>query len=258
MSNNQAKYQSIVYLLCILGFVMGCEPEEEPPAGVASPPYGGTVWINPNILKAGDPTSFISMEYKGQASRSMFDRRVNAMIAVKAHIFEASFERTGRIDLQINPEFTFEEAEGYAELYAPMVGQLPQFLRAGIRTLSIQGGKHPWGGGNQDILIHVGEGGQGNSFAEELMIHEAGHAVLQHLENDPTYDDFRSKDPTYISTYALENPRREDVAETIGLYLALRHKPIRLTQEQRTSIAQTIPNRIEFFDQQGYRVHPWE
>ena len=48
--------------------------------------------------------------------------------------------------------------------------------------------------------------------------------------------------------YARDNPTREDVAESILPYLALRHRPGSLSAEDQAAVEASMPNRIAYFD----------
>ena len=54
------------------------------------PPFGGTIFIDPDIITSSDPTTFQNLSFAGQGSRTMFDRRVNDWITVDAYLFNAS------------------------------------------------------------------------------------------------------------------------------------------------------------------------
>ena len=56
-------------------------------------------------------------------------------------------------------------------------------------------------------------------------------------------------DGKYISTYSRDNPAREDIAESVLTWLAFRHRPSRIQQTDINKIGSTIPNRIQYFDQ---------
>ena len=52
----------------------------------------------------------------------------------------------------------------------------------------------------------------------------------------------------YISNYANGNPNREDVAESLVPWYALRCRSNRLSREDLKTICSSIPNRIAYFD----------
>ncbi|MBK8292764.1 MAG: hypothetical protein IPK96_19345 [Flammeovirgaceae bacterium] len=66
----------------------------------------------------------------------------------------------------------------------------------------------------------------------------------------------QESDGNFISTYALDNPKREDIAESFLLYLAVRHRSDRISQSLKSVTLQTIPNRIKYFDTQKFEMYP--
>merc|ERR1740139_235996 len=123
-------------------------------------------------------------------------------------------------------------------------------------------GNNAWGGGTgygSHILIHTGKGDEykRDGIVVETMVHEAVHAVLDGaIYGDNAWYEAARKDGDYISTYARDNPDREDAAETILLYLAVEYKKDRLKISDYNTILNTIPNRIEYLNSQNYDVHP--
>jgi hypothetical protein len=236
------------------------------PAGAqADPPFSGTVFIDPDVITASDPTTFARAHYCCIRERKMFDRRVNDTITVNAHIIDVSFSDSGPIEVIVNPEFYKLDALTQARRYAKVVGQLPRALRADVETMWIHRGKQPFGGGNHNILIHTGQAGtylaagpmhhSPGGFLEEAIAHEAAHTSLD--DDHASADGWRTAqadDPNFISTYARDNPTREDVAESFLPYLAVRYRRDRLDDATANAIEQTIPNRIAYFDAQGFAV----
>jgi hypothetical protein len=64
-------------------------------------------------------------------------------------------------------------------------------------------------------------------------------------------------DSGFISTYARDNPQREDIAESFLPYLAVRYRSDRITQGLKDTIDQTIPHRIAYFDGLGLAMYPF-
>jgi hypothetical protein len=57
-----------------------------------------------------------------------------------------------------------------------------------------------------------------------------------------------------ISQYAEDNPDREDLAETMLLYLAFRFWPERIPSSLRDTVLETVFNRILYLDCQNLSV----
>ena len=255
---------SVVYMLFII-CICGCTTEIDTapviPKSPKDPPFGGTIFIDPDIIIRTDPTTFQGVSSIGQESRMMFDRRVDAWVNVNAYLFIATFSDDLSIEIQVNPEFSHVDAGIMAGKYAEIIGQLPQALRADVKTVSIHEGTEPFGGGNNNLLIHTGQSDEYESqgILEETFIHEAAHTSLDAKHsNAANWVAAQEADASYISTYARDFPFREDVAESFLLYFAFRYRSDRITQGLSDTISQTIPNRIDYFDQQSFNMHPQE
>lgn len=224
------------------------------------PPFHGTIFLSAKVITEEDPSTFVKLAYKGQQKRRMFDRRTNGWIANEPFIFLASFSDELTIEMQVNSEFGSEEkARELAEEYARVYGRLPRCLRTDVKTSWIHDGKKLFGGGNHNLLVHVDQSKEyeSNGILEETLVHEATHSSLDGtLARDDGWIAAQQADMQFISKYALENPEREDVAETFLLWLAVRHRPDSLTKDQRRLIEETIPARLEFLDKQDFDLSP--
>ncbi len=216
--------------------------------------------MDPDIITSADPTSFVGLEFVGQGSRIMFDRRVDAWVTVEAFLFDASFDDGLAMEIQVNPEFaTTAASRAEAEFYAEAIGRLPTALRADVQTVWIHRGVELFGGGNNNLLIHVGQAALyvADGILEETLVHEAAHTSLDAAHaSAPGWQAAQAADPTFISTYARDYPTREDLAESFLPYLAIRYRSDRITESLRTTILETIPNRIDYFDGLSLAMHP--
>lgn len=66
----------------------------------------------------------------------------------------------------------------------------------------------------------------------------------------------QAADGNFISTYARDNPDREDIAESFLPYLAARHRADRISEELARTIGTTIPNRMRYFDALDLDLYP--
>ena len=236
----------------------GADPVVVPPP--TAPPFQGTIFIDPDIITASDPTTLVSLTASGRGSRTMFDRRVNNWTTVDAYLFNATFDDGLVSEVQVNPEFgSVAASQSVAEFYARAIGRLPTALRRDVRTVWIHHGVQPFGGGNNNILIHVGQADRyvADGILEETLVHEAAHTSLdaQHASASGWLA-AQAADPTFISTYARDNRAREDIAESFLPYLAVRHRSDRISASLRATIVAAIPNRIAYFDRQALQLHP--
>lgn len=228
-----------------------CEAPHPPVSNPNAPPYSGTLFIDPNIITEADPSSFAGLSYAGQGSRTMYDRRTSSFNVVNAHLFDAAFGSGTQIEIQVNPEFNQAEAEVEATYYATAIGRLPGFLFADLQTVWIHRGLQPFGGGNNNLLIHTEQGQQYalDGLLEETFLHEASHTSMDsHHAATARWIEAQTADGTFLSTYARDNPTREDVAETLGPYLAVRFRASRVDATVVSTILSTVPNRIRYLD----------
>lgn len=224
------------------------------------PPFSGTIFIDPDIITAADPTSFKGMSYAGRGNRLMFDRRVNSFITLDAYLFTATFDDGLATEIQVNPEFAnTNAATTEAITYATAIGRLPTVLRSRVQTVWIHQGVQPFGGGNNNLLIHTGQASlyAADGILEETFVHEASHTSLDAAHASSSgWLAAQSGDAEFISTYARDNPTREDIAETFLPWLAVRHRRARITTTLANSITSTVPNRLAYFDNQSFNLYP--
>ena len=191
----------------------------------------------------------------------MYDRREGgAWINIEPHLFDTNFSDGLKTEIQINPEFTIEEAKVEANKYAILIGQLPTALRKDVQTMWIHKGEEAYGGGNNNLLVHTGmskvyENWSTGNIIEETLIHEATHTSIDayHYPDRETdgaawIDAVSKDDGCYISSYARDYPYREDLAELMPLYIAVRYFPERISTDIRDKILSCNLNRIRYLD----------
>ena len=227
----------------------------------ATPPFSGTIFIDPDIITADDPTTFISLSYNGQAQRTMYDRRVADWITISPYLFPAIFDDSMTIEIQVNPEFgTHEESQAQAEKFAPVIGRLTTELRKDVETVWIHKGTEPFGGGNNNLLIHTDYSAlhyEDQGILEETFVHEAAHTSLDAYHSTTSqWIKAQEEDCRFISNYAEEHPTREDIAESYLPYFAVRYRSDRISTELKEKIESAIPKRIQYFDSQSFKMHP--
>lgn len=145
--------------------------------------------------------------------------------------------------------------------FAEVIGRLPTALRIDVETVWIHKGTEPFGGGNNNLLIHTGQSTlyENDGILEETLVHEASHTSLDAKHSTSSgWVSAQESDGNFISIYARDYPTREDVAETFLLYMAIRYRSDRIDQLLENKILETIPNRIMYFDDQNFNMYPIE
>ena len=242
----------------------------------------GTNLVSGDIITSSDPSLFNEIEYKGIGLRPMFDRRTDGNTNVEAYLFDTSFSDGLKTEIQINPEFTLDEATVEANKYAFLIGQLPTALRKDVEIMVIHKGIEPYGGGNNGLLVHTGYTEIYESYipdgsdyiasvVEETLLHEATHTSLDayhypnggwtnsgYSEGERWIEVVENDNECYISSYARDFPYREDLAELMPLYIAVRYFPERISSELRDKILSCNINRIRYLDSQNLDMSIYE
>ena len=206
----------------------------------------GSTSISPDIIGPGDPTTLRGVAYAGTDSDGgdyLFDVRIGG------------FE----IEFRVNPEFkTRQAARRHADTFAAHFGRMPAFLLSTLREVWIRKGESdsPFFAGNGFVIVHTDRNAGDN--VEEFIMHELGHVSLDEahrLKNG--WRLAQLLDPASISLYARRYLDREDIAESIVAWFAARVRPDRLPPGDLVKILETIPNRLAYFDKQGFDLAPY-
>lgn len=223
--------------------------------GPKTPPYSGTSYIDSGWVDPDDVNRFKNLSRVADQQTTMFDRRTNDWITVSALSYEASFHGTPhKVYFRLNPEFSGAQTDQLALIWAEILGKTPIALIEGLGDFHLQPGEGAAGGNAftdpTHVLIHA-ESGQGyinGGYAEDIIIHELGHANFQALQDDADWIEAQQADACFISTYAADNPTREDLAESLAPYLMIKYRPTRVSPTDRALIENCIPHRMEVFD----------
>lgn len=216
----------------------------------------GTIFIEEDLITENDPSSYRELSDAGTGFRVMFDRRTNDWESYNAYLFIATLAGGFSFEVQVNPEFgTVADARDQAAIYAEAIGRLPAVLLKDIETVWIHQGVQPFGGGNNNILIHTGQAANyvANGILEETLVHEATHTSLDaYHAADPGWLQAQTDDGAFISPYAEDFPAREDLAESFLMWMALRYLSKRTPPDVLEAIEAGIPNRIAYLDSQNF------
>jgi hypothetical protein len=213
------------------------------------PPFSDTAGTVFDIITTDDPTSLVCIEALGQAPRQIWDKRVDGEPVVDAHLFRALYADGAEIEIGINPEFDAATAEGLADRFAPILGQLPSSLRAGIGRFSVHDGDEGFHAGTGQIVVYLGRADQRASYAhlEESIFHEAVHASWDEAHRlSPGWIAAQEADGWFLTDYAAETPDREDLAETALFAFAILHHPDRFPPVDTEDTLRAVPNRIAY------------
>ena len=228
---------------------------------ILEPPFGGTMWDLPDLIKSSDYTIYSTSSYQGIETRLFYDKSIPDFINYPAHIYKVNFGDDLSIDFEIYTEFTLEEAGNIEQKYAPLIGQLGKDLRRNIKSFEFLKGEEVASAQRSDDLnyanitfhtdwlTNIVETRTGGDKTEELLIHESAHLSIDpYVYGQQGWTDAVNLDGNYLSTYAKDNPNSEDIAETFQAYIAVKYFPDRISNSLRDTILSVCLNRFKYFD----------
>ncbi|MDB2366456.1 hypothetical protein N9V49_03010 [Flavobacteriaceae bacterium] len=227
---------------------------------ILEPPFGGTMWDLPDLIKSSDYTIYSTSSYQGIETRLFYDKSIPDFINYPAHVYKVNFGDNLSIDFEIYTEFTLEEAGNIEQKYAPLIGQLGKDLRRNIKSFEFLKGEEVASAQRTDDLNYANitfhtdwltlvETRFSGDRTEELLIHESAHLSIDpYVYGQQGWTDAVNLDGNYLSTYAKDNPNSEDIAETFQAYIAVKYFPDRISNSLRDTILSVCLNRFKYFD----------
>ncbi|GFH43921.1 hypothetical protein CTEN210_00395 [Chaetoceros tenuissimus] len=228
------------------------------------PPFWGSIFVDENVITDSSPNALQRVDmYDETRCVTMYDREVADWVQVdNAYIFDAIFTDGVMTQFWVRgSDFSSDEAKEEALKYAKKVGYLPQFLRKNARVAQILDGNYPWGGSPEGFITfyagvdYSNQGFQnGGDISEETTVHEATHIIDPVIWAESAYQTAVTADNAYITLYAKNFTDREDVAESVTMWLGT--KLGTMNTADLTTTRNTIPNRLAYFDSQDYNLFP--
>jgi len=225
------------------------------------PPFSGTVYLDPDIITPNDPSAFQELFYTGEGVRSAWHSEEAKVISFDAYLYNLMFDNGQIIEVAVNQAVGTEaKARARVTQASKPLGQVPVVLREHVELVAIHNGsgRATANTGGQisvyadrfDDLIQRG-------YFEELFIHEATHTSLDKFEYlNPAFREAQRKDNEFVSTYARDKPDREDIAESIVPYIAVRFRADRISAATDKRIRESMRHRIRYFDELDLDFYP--
>ena len=208
-----------------------------------------TVWLLPTILTADDATAHDSTWHVASDS------------AKHQYAVDYSGHRmTWWVDVD-------DSTHAMLDTYAPLIGHLPTALLRSIERVDLladgPGVRADPCGRGVSIPSPGSDEVWANGYMEEVILHEAGHTLLNSCESEirhdraPSWLAAQEADGIFITRYAREHPIREDGAETIWAWFVSRCVPGRVHSALVRTIKESIPNRLAYLDQLELDMSPF-
>ena len=235
-----------------------------------------------------DPSTYMGLVYKGTGVRhhervvrpdwcmhnSQCESEVDWQIdyPYEVHIFEAEFSNVEPIEFLMTTNVSQATAEEQLSKLAFVHGQMPRVMLLGLQgVLLVEGTGGAWGGPYNGYHTIQAACDLCNLFEFDglatLVLHELAHATLDadiprpdHIQpgqtisslglvNSDRRDQAAALDGVFVSKYAEDFPDKEDIAETVTLYVAARYYSDRLGPVTADALRRFLPHRFALLDE---------
>ncbi len=219
--------------------------------------YGTVGAWNGETLTEDSPSALVSMQEMERQKMPFFDGRWWDRPVVNAYRWNLLFDEGKTVPVIVHPLLGgASNREREVRLVAENLGRVPAVMRARLLTVYLdEGTGHPTTRPEHHVS-YIPERSMdiwGNhGHLEEMILHETGHTSEAGFAESRCWAAAQESDPAVVSTYARDNPNREDFAETIGIYIPFRHWPELLPPADRKAIREGIPARIRCLDRWGF------
>lgn len=223
---------------------------------MAAPLYPNSVVSNDlEFIKTSDQSAFSCIAFKGKQRAEMPDKRRDELFANNTFIFVANYTDGTSLEIWAHSDFgSKDRALGSVDPVAAAIGKLPTFMRAkldhvvihkGDETAFAESDGHFFVLYSENILTRIR-----NHDLEETVFHESVHATLdkQYLQS-PLWLEVQQADNDYITEYAANRPKKEDLAESALFAWAILVHPGRLPDSIVERAYGIMPNRLAFFEE---------
>lgn len=223
-------------------------------ASAADAPFQSTVELNLNTIDDSVSSAFTCLEYNGRKTHRVFDKRISGESAIYAYSFTAVFNDQAPIEIVVNPEF--ESSSSARESIYPIalaMGRVYAPLRHKVGRIVMHKGHEGLhaGGYIEDYgLIVVYQDTIADRLRtqhlEESLFHESVHAAWdkQHANSD-LWRAAQLADDAFITQYAADNPKVEDLAETALLVYGFYKNPDAVPSNVSNALVALVPNRMK-------------
>jgi hypothetical protein len=222
----------------------------------AEPLFENSVVSNDiDFILSSDPTVPGCLSYLGQATQEMPGALdTEELMASDVYTFDVSYVDGSDVGIWVHPSVgTKEDAENLASLLTGPVGRLPAVMRERLNRVVVQSGDHTAFGEHLGHFFVVYEDNIHKRISthdlEETVFHESVHATLDaDWAESAEWQEAQVTDGAFITEYAAEKPKGEDLAESALFAITYLRHPERLPTEVRDGIDTIMPARLVFFE----------
>ena len=210
-----------------------------------------------DFIHTDDPSVAFRMNEVGRERKEMPDKRSgdgdDALFLENVGVFELTYSDGTIVEVWASPQLE-SSAALYARHCADAMAKLPHALRSQLKHVVVHFGNESAfaeeSGGffvvySENIEIRLA-----NNDFEETVFHEAIHVALEaeHARSEGWLQ-AQKEDRAFITQYAEQQPKKEDLPEfALFAYTYFKH-PERLPQRVQDELAQKMPNRLKYLQQ---------
>jgi len=210
-----------------------------------------------DFIHTDDPSIAFRMDEMGRERKEMPDKRSgdgdDDLFLENVRVFKLTYSDGTIVEVWASPQLE-ESATLYARHCADAMGKLPHALRSQLNHVVIHfGNESAFAEENGGFFVVYSENIDirlANNDFEETIFHETIHVALEAKHaRSAAWLQAQKEDRAFITQYAQERPRKEDLPEfALFAYTYFKH-PERLSQRVQDELTQKMPNRLKYLRQ---------
>ncbi len=207
------------------------------------------------FIRTSDKSVFSCLVYIGTERAEMPDKRHDRLFDNGTFVFVANYKDGTSVGLWAHSDFDSQAtAMKSVEPVAQAVGKLPTIMRSKLDHVVIhEGDETAFGEAEGHFFVLYSDNIRTrihNHDLEETVFHESVHATLdaKYLRSRKWHN-AQSADSMFITDYAANLPKKEDLAESALFAWAMLVHPGRLPDSVEKRARDIMSNRLVFFEE---------
>lgn len=209
---------------------------------------------NIDFIKPGDRDAFACLVYKGTSRQEMPHKARNGLFANGVHVFDARYKGGVTVPIWGHPKIgTKADVQDIVTEVAKAVGELPAFMLGRLNHVVVNDGNHAASGEDRGRFFVVYADNMRDRIStndiQETVFHESVHATLDiPYARSKEWAAAQKADGDFITNYARDRRKREDLAETALFAWAMHIAPGRIGKDVEDEVRANVPNRLKFLE----------
>ena len=225
-------------------------------AAISKPLFPNSIVSNDlEFIRTSDQSVFSCLAYIGTERAEMPDKRRDRLFDNGTFIFVANYKDGTSVDLWAHSDFGSQASALISvEPVAQAIGKLPTIMRSKLDHVVIhKGDETAFGEADGHFFVLYSDNIRTrihNYDLEETVFHESVHATLDvKYLHARKWRNAQRADGMFITDYAANLPKKEDLAESALFAWAMLVHPGRLPDRVKQRVREIMPNRLVFFEE---------